>query len=180
MCPGTLCVPPAGPTTKWTSAIISLLNMTEFLQRQDIRVNSKRARGGRGQGSTSGPTARGWWGRGPARSGRRRRCCCCWPGSAAGTAGWTRCWTRTSSVSWWGRVLQPFWSSHNPNRVMVAPGADAEAGRLMLTLPSWRKTEFGPKRDTRTNITKSRSELDASDDKPAETSTTLPAQSDVG
>lgn len=51
LCPGTLCVPPAGPTTKWTSAIISLLNMTEFLQRQDIRVNSTRARGGRGQRS---------------------------------------------------------------------------------------------------------------------------------
>lgn len=34
LCPGTLCVPPAGPTTKWTSAIISLLNMTEFLQKQ--------------------------------------------------------------------------------------------------------------------------------------------------
>lgn len=32
MCPGTRCVPPGGPTTKWTSAIVSLLNMTEFLR----------------------------------------------------------------------------------------------------------------------------------------------------
>lgn len=32
LCPGTRCVPPGGPTTKWTSAIVSLLNMTEFLQ----------------------------------------------------------------------------------------------------------------------------------------------------
>lgn len=33
MCPGTLWVPPGGPTTKWISAISSLLNMTAFLQR---------------------------------------------------------------------------------------------------------------------------------------------------
>ncbi len=33
LCPGTLWVPPGGPTTKWISAISSLLNMTVFLQR---------------------------------------------------------------------------------------------------------------------------------------------------
>lgn len=36
LCPGTRWVPPGGPTTKWTSAIISLLNMTEFLQGQNL------------------------------------------------------------------------------------------------------------------------------------------------
>lgn len=41
MCPGTLWVPPAGPTTKWTSAIISLLNMTEFLRRHEVTAGTK-------------------------------------------------------------------------------------------------------------------------------------------
>lgn len=37
LCPGTLWVPPGGPTTKWISAISSLLNMTVFLQRTNER-----------------------------------------------------------------------------------------------------------------------------------------------
>lgn len=32
LCPGSRWVPPGGPTTKWTSAIKSLLNITAFLQ----------------------------------------------------------------------------------------------------------------------------------------------------